>query len=458
MPEIEFPPAPEFTQEAKQKILAHILHIAEKNPPRDRAQIQKFLIRCYFGHGFTEPQRDVLLDLNWRRCLFIAGRGAGKSTLATAFLARELLKAPPGSEFAYLAQSFNQARNILVENNKTSIQQFLPSARTYQHKIVYKDSFIGIKGMDKTSKGDTVLRGSNSMAVVVDEALFATKRLITSIIGSLRSSDGTARRLLFCTTPQVMNQNLENVREICSNVERGGKIVNAPSMSNPFLDEQFFQNMRETLGEGSIGWRSEVLGEIITETQDSVFGTSTIEKSLADAPEDFDYVCLSIDPAKAAQDKESERGSANGMCVVGMKDGVMYLLADITADGNPVDTIQHGIYNGYKNFGAKKVFVEDNAAGAFSRKIVEDAVRKLGSGITVRYIHASQSKLSRFLSLAGRMEGGKVKIAKKGDFEAIKKQMNMVSFTDDTWKKQRCDRVDAFAQAAIAVFGGVKGL
>ena len=454
----KMPPPREFTEEQKQKILAHVLHIAEKNPPRDRAQIQKFLLRCYFGHGFTEPQRDVMLDLNWRRCLFIAGRGAGKSTLATAFLSRELLKAPPGSEFAYLAQSFNQARTILVENNKTSIQQFLPSARIYQHKIVYKDSFIGIKGMDKSSKGDTVLRGSNAMAVVVDEALFATKRLITSIIGSLRSSDGTTRRLLFCTTPQIMNQNLENVTEICSNTKAGGKIVNAPSMSNPFLDEQFFNNMRETLGEGSIGWRSEVLGEIITETKDSVFGTSSVEKALADPPEDFDYVILSIDPAKAAQDKESERGSANGMVVCGMKDGTMYLLADITADGNPVDTIQHGIYNAFNNFGARKIYVEQNAAGAFSKRIVEESIRKLGGGLTARYIHASKSKLDRFISLSGRMEGGKVKISRQGDFSPIRKQMSMVSFTDDTWKKQRCDRVDAFAQAAIGVFGEAKGL
>ena len=454
----KFPPPPEFSDEEKQKILQHILQISLQNPAQDRAQIQKFLTKCYFGHGFTNPQREVLLDLNWRRCLFIAGRGAGKSTLATALLAREILKAPAGSEFAYLAQSFKQARTILVENNETSIQQFLPSAEIYQHQIKYKGSFINISGMDKTSKGDTVLRGSNARCVIVDEALFATKRLITSIIGSLRSTDGTARRLLFCTTPQVMNQNLENVREVCSNIEKGGKIVNAPSMSNPFLDEEFFQNMRETLGEGSIGWRSEVLGEIITETPDSVFSTSTVDKAVAEAPENFDYVCLSIDPAKAVSDKESERGSANGMCVVGMKNGTMYLLADITADGNPVDTIEHGIYNAYNNFSARKVFVEDNAAGAFSRRIVEDAVRKLGGDITIRYIHASKSKLDRFLSLAGRMEGGKVKISSTGNFTDIRKQMSMVSFTDDTWKKQRCDRVDAFAQAAIAVFGGTKGL
>ena len=455
---ITFPPSPEFSDEEKQKILQHILHISLQNPAEDRAQIQQFLMKCYFGYGFTNPQREVLMDLNWRRCLFIAGRGAGKSTLATALLARELLKSPPGSEFAYLAQSFTQAKLIFVDNNATGIRQFLPGAEILGHKIVYKDSFITFQGMSKTSRGDTVLRGSNARTVVVDEALFATPRLITSIIGSLRSSDGIARRLLFCTTPQIMNKNLENVREVCSPDKDGGKIVNAPSMSNPCLDEEFFDNMRSTLGENSIAWRSEVLGEIITEAPDAVFTNHTIDKSTVEAPEAFDYMCLSIDPAKAAKDPDSDRGSANGMVIGGVKSGVLYFVADITPDiGDPVAAIQNGIKNAISNYGARKIYFEDNAAGSFGRKVVEDAVRENGD-ISVRYIHASKSKLDRFLALNGRLEGGSVKFSNTGDFMELRKQMRIISFSDEDWKKARCDRVDAAAQLAIAIFGGSKGL
>ena len=458
MSEIVFPAPPEFTEEERQQILHHILQISLQNPAEDRGQIQKFLMRCYFGHGLTIPQRQVLMDLDWRRCLFIAGRGAGKSTLATALLAREVLKSPPGSEFAYLAQSFTQAKNIFVENNQTSIQQFLPSAEILGNKITYKKSFITFNGMSKTSRGDTVLRGSNARTVVVDEALFATPRLITSIIGSLRSSDGIARRLLFCTTPQIMNKNLEYVREVCNPENAGGKIVNAPSMSNPSLDEEFFDNMRSTLGENSIAWRSEVLGEIITEAPEAVFRTFTIDKATVEAPEVFDYMCLSIDPAKAAKDPDSDRGSANGMIIGGVKDNVLYLVADITPDiGDPVQAIQNGIKNAISNFNIRYIYFEDNAAGSFGREVVKDCVREHGD-ITVRWIHASKSKLDRFISLNGRLEGGSVKFSNTGDFMELRKQMRLVSFSDEDWKKSRCDRVDAAAQLSIATFGGPKGL
>ena len=38
----------------------------------------------------------------------------------------------------------------------------------------------------------------------------------------------------------------------------------------------------------------------------------------------------------------------------------------------------------------------------------------------------------------------------------LRKQMRIISFSDEDWKKARCDRVDAAAQLAIAIFGGSK--
>ena len=206
---------------------------------------------------------------------------------------------------------------------------------------------------------------------------------------------------------------------------------NAVNLAPAFLAE-----MSRRYAGSAIG-RQELLGEMVEETNESLWRRSWIEQSrIATAPE-MRRVVVAIDPPVTA----TVQSDACGIIVAGLGvDGRAYVLADRTIQRRAPDVWAKAAVAAYDDFSADRMVAEVNQGG----DLVIGVVQQFRANFPVVKVRATRGKWVRAEPVAALYAEGRV--VHVGRFDALEDQL--VAFcVDGTVKGKSPDRADALVWA-----------
>ena len=196
--------------------------------------------------------------------------------------------------------------------------------------------------------------------------------------------------------------------------------------------------------EGTRLGRQELYGEILDDVEGALWSASMI--SYVEDPDSFDPATLDrivtgVDPAGSSDVKRDE----TGIVTVGMLDGVLYVLDDVSGHFTPHGWASAAVAQANK-WGAERIVAERNYGG----QMVKHTIATVDPGMRVETVHSRRGKVLRAEPVVGRYEQNRVKHLHK--FEALEAQQT-------SWVPARGpspDRVDALVHAATELGVGVR--
>jgi len=367
----------------------------------------------------------------WRRWIFRAGRGTGKTftgSRTTNFVAADRSKVARG-EIGILGRTAADARFTMVEGPsgilETAPPDFRPTWEPGNGTLLWPN---GVRGRVFSASQPESMRGPNWSWVWADEPAHwpnLAKSWWEVIEPAIRS--GWARAML-TTTPLPAS-------DLIDLESRPGSIVTrAATFDNIYLAEEVRDALRSHYEGTRIG-RQELLGEYLETNERALWQHATIDDAriAPGASPSLRRIVVAVDPAVTAHATSDE----TGIVVAGIdsaREG--YVLADYSLRGSPAQWGRAAV-EAYHRHRADAIVVEVNNGG----DLVSANIRAIDEGIKVISVHASRGKVTRAEPVAALYEQGKVHHV--GIHEDLEEQMTEW----DPLDRASPDRIDALVWA-----------
>lgn len=330
---------------------------------------------------WTSRPEQVPPKGDWSLCLVLAGRGFGKSRLASEWLVQRVLDHPVDrhgfpTEWLSIAQTLSDARTISIEGPSGVLRVLERRGIKHVYKrhpkpvieIGEKRSRIYFEGADSPDVG----RGYNAAGAVLDEIAkwkHSKESWYEGIMPSLRADlVGDHPRTLITTTPKPIEllrewtQRAQDQHDKSITIIRGSTFDNAANLSAYTLEEL------DRRYAGTLIGRQELYGELLDARDGSLFKYSDIDNHRVESIEDvlFTHITVGVDPTL------TDEGDEMGVVVVGRdKYNNMYVLADESLPGAGKTAASH-IWRVYHRWGADSVVIEDNLAKRWMTESLTD--------------------------------------------------------------------------------------
>lgn len=402
---------------------------------------------------------------DWSLCLILAGRGFGKSKLASEWLVQRIIDHPTDrhgfrTEWLLIAETLSDARTISIEGPSGVLRVLERREIDYKYvkhpkpqiHVGESRSVIYFEGAD----GADVGRGYNAAGAVLDEVAKWKKpreSWYEGIMPSLRADlVGDHPRTLIATTPKPIDLLREWVGRSDGSVTliRGSTFDNAANLSSFTLDE-----LDRRYAGTSIG-RQELYGELLDARDGMLFNFRDIDDNRVESVDDveFTHVTVGVDPTL------TEEGDLMGVVVVGRDTkNNMYVLADESVPLTSREAARH-IWRAFWRHGADTVVIEDNLAKRWMTDVLNDAYTELrdqdrlfpaGTSAPVKRVDSRIGKKLRAEPVAMRYEQNTVHHL--GTFSALENEM--LNF-DPTDSHNSPNRMDAMVHACRHLMAGEK--
>lgn len=421
---------------------------------------------------FTARPEQVPPEGDWTVCLILAGRGFGKSKLATEWLIERVEKHPVDrngfrTEWLAISETLADARSITIDG-ASGILRILK-------RKGYKPGFIGPGGYKYTqhpkpkieigefgtciyfegADGADVGRGYNAAGAILDELAkwkHSKESWYEGIMPSLRADliDDHPRALV-ATTPKP----IELIREWVNRGDGTVHLIRGSTFDNAAnLNEYTLEEMRRRYAGTSLG-RQELYGELIDDRDGTLFKFGDIDNNRVTEQDiedvSFTHLCVAVDPTL------TEDGDEMGVVVIG-RDGRnhMYVLSD---DSVPLagKAAAHHIWRVFHRWGADTVVYESNLGKAWMKQVLTDAYIELRdkdllfpekTTPPLKAVDARQGKKLRAEPVALRYEQGTVHHV--GEFGKMEEEMFKFDPTDSHNSPNRMDALVHGARHLIA--------
>lgn len=403
----------------------------------------------------------------WAICLILAGRGFGKSRLASEWLVQQVLDHPVDrngfrTEWLMIAETLSDARTICIEGPSGVLRVLDRRQIPYKYirhpkpkvEIGEVKSTIFFEGADSPDVG----RGYNAAGAVLDEVAKWKKpreSWYEGIMPSLRADlVGDHPRTLVTTTPKPIDLLREWVKRDDGTVRlvRGSTYDNRANLSRYTLEEMERRYAGTTLG------RQELEGELIDGRDGCLWSWSMIDSNRVthDQLNDIElaHITVGVDPT------QTEEGDEMGVVVVA-RDGNnhMYVIADESLPLAGKNAADH-IWRVFHRYAADTVVYEDNAGKKWMKDVLTDSFDDLrdkdllfpkGTNAPLKGIDSRMGKSLRAEPVALRYEQDTVHHV--GEFRDLEEQM--LKF-DPTASRKSPDRMDALVHACRHLMKGEK--
>jgi phage terminase large subunit-like protein len=190
------------------------------------------------------------------------------------------------------------------------------------------------------------------------------------------------------------------------------RLTGGPTGDNPHLPETFIAAIDGAYGGTRLG-RQEIDGVLREDVAGSLWPAALIERSRGAAPakDALRRVVVGVDPPASA-------AGTCGISVCGLgADGIVYVLADLSAAGLSPDGWARAVRAAAAAWGADRVIAEANQGGDMVRSVLKAA----GAGLPVKLVRASRGKAARAEPVATLFENGEAKFA--GCFPALEDEL-----------------------------------
>lgn len=404
-------------------------------------------------------------DGPWSIALVLAGRGFGKSRLASEWLVQRVLDHPRDrhgfrTEWLCISETLSDARTISIEGPSGVLRVLERRGIPYKYvkhpkpkvEIGEARSTIFFEGAD----GADVGRGYNAAGAVLDELAKwkgAREAWYEGIMPSLRADlIGDHPRTLVATTPKPIDLLREWVQRDDGTVHliRGSTFDNAANLSAYTLEE-----MERRYAGTAIG-RQELYGELLDARDGCLWAFSDIDRNRIDSVDDaeFTHITVGVDPTL------TDEGDLMGVIVVGRDpNNHMYVLDDASVPMAGRPAAKHIWQTFYRN-GADTIVVEENLAKRWMLDVLTDAYLELrdqdqlfppGTTPPIKRVDARIGKKLRAEPVAMRYEQGTVHHL--GTFKQLEDEM--LNF-DPTDSHNSPNRMDALVHACRHLMAGEK--
>ena len=285
------------------------------------------------------------------------------------------------------------------------------------------------------------LRGKQHMKLWLDE-LAAWRRPEAFDQAMLGLRLGDKPQMIVTTTPRPTRIIKELAADKDTIVTRGSTFDNKGNLARAFLERITKRYEGRAIG------RQELFAEIVEEAQGALWTRALIERQRVApeaAPRELAEVVVAVDPPARSGANSDECG----LIVAGKAaDGRLYVLADLTSQGDTPAGWAARVGAAYRGFRASRVVVEVNNGG----DMVAEVLRQAEPNLPVRSVTATRGKFLRAEPIAAAYERGLVFHA--GVFTKLEDQL--CALTPDFDRRAAGyspDRADALVWAIADLLG-----
>ena len=375
----------------------------------------------------------------WRTCLFMGGRGAGKTRAGAEWLRWSLLQGGC-RRAALVGPTLHDVRGGMIDGTSglRAIEPFGSLRPVYypSRRVLVFDN--GAEAHVFSAEDPDSLRGPQFDVAWCDEIGAWARGEATWDTLQMGLRLGADPRCMATTTPRPVGLVQRLHGDVGTHLLQEATEANAANLSPAFMEQ-----MRRAYGNSTIA-RQELYGELLADPEGALFRRPMIDASRVAAPPMMEDVIVAIDPPATS----GPGADACGIIAAGVRAGHAYVLADASAPGlQPLDWARRAVAV-CREVGAREIIAEANQGGEMVRQILETA----GAGVPVRLVHARLAKKARAAPVATLYEQGRV--SHVGLLPTLEDQM--CRFGAEGFRGSP-DRVDALVWAVWALVLDVQG-
>ena len=375
---------------------------------------------------------------DWVVWLILAGRGAGKTRTGAEAVRRWSWAFPLVN---LIGPTADDVRDVMVLGESGVLAccraderpRYLASAGRLEWPNGAVSQLFSAEEPDR-------LRGHQHMKLWLDE-LAAWRRPDAFDQAMLGLRLGEKPQMIVTTTPRPTRIVKALVADKDTIVTRGSTFDNRGHLARAFL-----RRIAKRY-EGRVIGRQELFAEIVEETPGALWTRALIERQRIApeaAPREFAEVVIAVDPPARSGSKADECG----LVVAGKAaDGKLYVLADLTSQGDTPAGWAARVGAAYRGFSANRVVAEINNGG----EMVTEVLRQAEPHLPVRTVTATRGKFLRAEPIAAAYERGLVLHA--GVFPKLEDQLCGLTPDFDRRSGPSPDRADALVWAIADLLG-----
>ena len=387
----------------------------------------------------------------WRVWMLMGGRGAGK-TRAGAEWVRAQVERGLAKRIALVGPTLHDVREVMIGGPSglcaAASAGMRPRYEVSRRRLVWPSGgpCAGAVAYAFSAEDADSLRGPQFDAAWCDEIGAWARDVDTWQTLAFGMRLGEDPRIVATTTPRP--RALVKLLAERAETGRGGVVLTqAGTRANAAnLAPDFVAALEEDYAGTQVG-RQELDGELIEDLPGAMFSRAMIEASRARADEAAvcDRVVVAVDPPVGA----TAQSDACGIVVAGVKDGVVFVLADATVRGlRPAEWAERAVAAALAH-GARMIVAEANQGGEMVREVLAEAAK---GRVKVKLEHASEGKQARAMPVSMLYEQGRVRHVRV--LKELEDEMCSFGAEQPARPGQRVrspDRVDALVWAVRAL-------
>jgi phage terminase large subunit-like protein len=412
-----------------------------------------------FNWDFWARGKQRMPPGNWRICMWVAGRGFGKTKCMTEAL-REVVEGGCTGEIALIGRTEDEAREKLVEHKKSGVLAvsppwFRPKWYPGLGKIEWPN---GAVARIYTTEEPDALRGQEFDLALWDEYASArpenAEKVLYNLRMALRASDRA--RVLMSST---WRRNRRWIREMLRDAREGRDrivVVEGDTTENANISATWRADMERKYRGTRLAYELGGAGSDEDDEADTLFKESVIGRfrvSSKDAPKRYAACAVCVDPAISTRRGSDESGIVGGGRAT---DGHAYVTHDESGKHGPDAWVARAVavYDALAKQcpeGECTMILERNRGGDLVAKALRDWLTVNNRPGSVKYleVNSQQSKGERADPVAAKYERGVVHhVGELAELEAEMEDWRPLESGDSP------NRVDALCWAVWHLTGG----
>jgi len=384
-------------------------------------------------------QRPPRWPLPWQNWLMSGGRGSGKTRAGSETTHKATLITP---RITLIAATGPDLRETMVEGRSGLLATAKPGSRPVwepsRKRLTWPN---GCVAQGFSAEEPDRLRGPESGFVWADEpAHYPLVDEVWSMMEfGLRIKDAHGRdpKVVATSTPKPTPWMKARVKEEITIVHRVSSYFNAQNLAESFK--------RNVIGkhEGTRLGAQEIYGEVLEDVEGALwnYGLFTYAK---DAPV-LDRIVVSVDPAGSTD----ARADDTGIVVMGRKDDLEFVLADLTGKFTP-DVWGKRVWQAVSDYSVDAIVAEKNYGGNMVKHVLETTKPK-DLDARIQLVNSRHGKKIRAEPVVARYEQHRVvHVGERGDLHDLEDEQT-------SWvpgEGPSPNRVDALVHGSTALVNG----
>ncbi len=398
----------------------------------------------------------------WQSWGFLTGRGFGKTIAISKFINSEV-EAGQAPLILLMAQDEQSAIDIQIKGPSgliaTAPSWFKPEWLASEMTLVWPN---GARAYVRTPEVPGKIRGLEyHLAWLSEVQSWPVSTREEAYMNALLSTRLGNARIVWDSTPRKRHPILKKLLATGEADPTRHVVVRGRTDENSFLAKGYQERLEAEIG-GTQRGREELLGEMLSDSDDALIRDVWITGSRRHAPDRFVRKVIGVDPALTTRAGNDQ----TGIVFAGLGgDGQCYVLGDHTGKYKPSEWASI-VLRMYEEQQCDCVAVERNAGGDLVAEILrahadkkglsvvvlgkEERPRHVAGTVYLREVHARGSKEDRAQPLATAYERGKVS-------HVIGVDLSELEDTLTTWEpvagQRSPDVLDALVHAATELLG-----